>query len=180
MTKILDTFDGITAKGTEILAILTTNHPEKIHKGMVRPGRLDAVITIAELDDRGIEQMVKALCPAEMLGELEFVAIETAMAGFLPAFVKEAVDRTMRYAISRAQGRTEGLKLDTEDFVLAAMGLRPQLELMAGASDSASRDRLEERIVTLLDDKVEEVLDRTVQRDYLNDEGTREQIARTQ
>ncbi|NIS12736.1 MAG: AAA family ATPase, partial [Thermoplasmata archaeon] len=43
VTQLLDIFDGLTAKSTKILAILTTNHPEKIHKGMVRPGRLDAV-----------------------------------------------------------------------------------------------------------------------------------------
>src|SRR4029077_18616774 len=70
VTQLLDTFDGITAKGTEILAILTTNHPERIHKGMLRPGRLDAVIHIGELDANGVGRMIRALVPNEQLGHV--------------------------------------------------------------------------------------------------------------
>jgi transitional endoplasmic reticulum ATPase len=134
VSKLLDLFDGITAKGTELLAILTTNHPERIHKGMVRPGRLDAVIHIGALDRNGIARMIETMVPEENLGDLDYEAVAVAMDDYSPAFVKEAVDRTMRYALARNNGDIDVLM--TEDFVAAAEGLRAQLDLMNQAGES--------------------------------------------
>jgi len=141
ISLLLDLFDGITAKGTEIMVVLTTNHKEKIHKGMIRPGRLDAMIHIGALDRHGVQRMIESLVPADVLDEnLAYEEIYAAMVGFLPAFVKEAVDRTMRYAIARDGGVPTNLT--TEDFVGAAKGLRPQLELMEGAKEGIPSDSL--------------------------------------
>ena len=140
ISQLLDLFDGITAKGTEIMVVLTTNHPERIHRGMIRPGRLDAVVHIGALDQHGIERMINVNVPSELRDELDYEAIHEAMEGFLPAFAKEAIDRTMRYAIARHGGEV-GV-LTTGDFVQAARGLRPQLELMQGAPEGAARDTL--------------------------------------
>jgi transitional endoplasmic reticulum ATPase len=147
VTRLLDMFDGINAKGTEIVAILTTNHKEKIHKGMVRPGRLDCVIHIGALDLNGIQRMVAATVPAKMLEPIndeQWQAIYTAMDGFLPAFVREAIDRTVRYSVARNEGQPG--RLVWQDFVAAAVGLRPQLDLMEGASDTANRDSISDAI----------------------------------
>lgn len=138
VTELLDRFDGINAKGTEILAILTTNNPEAIHKGMVRPGRLDALIEIGPFDEEAVEKMVRILVPEKQLAEdLDWEAIHRAMEGYLPAFVTEAVERTQRYAIARTGGDPEALT--TADFVAAAHGLRPQFDLMQGASEKDER-----------------------------------------
>lgn len=138
ITQLLDLFDGITAKGTELMAVLTTNHPDRIHKGMVRPGRLDAVIEIAELDRNGIERMIRANVPvAKLSNDLDMDLIAKAMDGYLPAFVKEAIDRTARYSIARTG--TVSL-LTTDDFVYAANGLRPQLEMMTDAKEGRESD----------------------------------------
>lgn len=134
ITQLLDLFDGITAKGTELMAILTTNHPERIHKGMVRPGRLDAVIEIGSLDQRGMERMIRAnIAAADLPEDLDMDLIYKAMEGYLPAFVKESIDRVIRYSIARTGGTLE--RLTTDDFVHAANGLRPQLEMMTGAKE---------------------------------------------
>jgi len=140
VSKLLDTFDGITAKGTELIVMLTTNHPERIHKGMVRPGRLDAVIEISSLDRDAFERMIQATVPEEFLDEIDYDKVAEAMEGFLPAFVKEAIDRTKRYAIARNAG--ELTKLTTDDFVHAANGLRPQLEMMNEAKEGVKTDKL--------------------------------------
>jgi transitional endoplasmic reticulum ATPase len=141
VSKLLDLFDGITAKGTELVVVMTTNHPERIHKGMVRPGRLDSVIHIGALDKQGIMRMIHAVVPEEILGAgLDFDAIAESMKDYLPAFVKEAIDRTMRYAIARSGGTTT--ELTTEDFVLAANGLRDQLRLMTEAGEGTKADPL--------------------------------------
>ena len=157
VTRLLDVFDGITAKGTELLCVMTTNHPERIHKGMVRPGRLDAVIHIGALDTEGIERMIKATVPSDILAnDIDYPDIGAAMEGYLPAYVKEAVDRAMRYAIAREGGRPT--KLDTEDFVLAAAGLRDQLALQEGAQEGKEPDSLGKALERSAAKAVEQVL----------------------
>jgi hypothetical protein len=145
ITRLLDMFDGITAKGTELMVVLTTNHKERIHQGMVRPGRLDAMVHIGALDVNGIRRMIHALVPLEFLGNLDYDEIGEAMGvgtdkGFLPAFVKEAIDRAMRYAIARNEGVPQ--QLETEDFVQAAVGLESQHELMLAADEGKKPEPL--------------------------------------
>jgi transitional endoplasmic reticulum ATPase len=149
VTMLLDIFDGINAKGTELLAVMTTNHPEKIHKGMVRPGRLDAVIHIGGLDHAGVQQMVEATVPESLLADgIDWHAVGVAMEGYLPAFVKEAIDRTMRYAIAREGGRPS--EVTTTDFVGAADGLRDQLKLMEDAGEGVVPEPLEVAMANLI------------------------------
>jgi len=132
VSRLLDVFDGINAKGTELLVVLTTNHPERIHKGMVRPGRLDSVIEIGALDSPGTEKLIRAVC-GDVVGELDMEPIADAMEGFAPAYVKEAIDRASRYAIARTGAAPE--KLETPDFVHAALGLRDQLAMQQDAHE---------------------------------------------
>lgn len=142
VTELLDLFDGIQAKGTRIMCVLTTNNVQSIHKGMVRPGRLDSVITIGALDTRGIERMAKAVITADCLdSDIDWAKVGEAMDGFLPAFVRESLDRAVRYNMSRNQG--DLTSLGTSDFVDAANGLRPQLDLMNGAGDTPVIDTVE-------------------------------------
>lgn len=148
--KLLDIFDGIKAKDTRIMCVLTTNHVERIHKGMVRPGRLDAVIHIGSLDASGLRRLVEAVVPCDLLDEaIDWESVTGAMAGFLPAFAKESIDRAMRYNVARNQGKVT--QLSTADFVAAAEGLRPQLELMEGAKDTVVKEPLTETIQSIVD-----------------------------
>ena len=141
VARLLDLFDGIQAKDTEILVILTTNHAEMIHKGMVRPGRLDAVIHIGALDVHGIEKLTRAVIDPNLLdGHIDWEQVALAMDGFLPAFVKEAVERSLRYSLSRNKGKPS--KITTDDLVEAGLGLRPQLELMEAADETGRPDAL--------------------------------------
>lgn len=149
VTKLLDMFDGIQAKGTKLLAVMTTNHADKLHKGMMRPGRLDAVIEIAAMDMKAKRELIVATVPPAMLaGDVDYDAVDRAMEGFLPAFIKEAIDRAQRYAISRAGGRPS--VLTTADFVEAALGLRPQWEAMQEAVEGYTEDTLQTALKSLL------------------------------
>lgn len=134
VTRLLDMFDSITNKGTEIICVLTTNHIERIHKAMLRPGRLDSVINIGALDATGFERLIKAVIPTNLLSDdIDYGHVVQAYDGFVPAFAKEAADRAMRYAIDRTGGTPD--VLTTSDLVLAAEGLRPQLDLMEQAKE---------------------------------------------
>jgi ATPase family associated with various cellular activities (AAA) len=139
VSRMLDILDGIQAKGTEIICILTTNHINRIHKGMVRPGRLDAVIHIGALDAPAIERLVHSLVPDDLIeSTVDWEQVGQAMDGFMPAFCKEAIDRAMRWNLARNKGTSTSLT--TEDFIMAADGLRPQLELMSRAGEGARLD----------------------------------------
>jgi transitional endoplasmic reticulum ATPase len=141
VSRMLDILDGITSKGTEIICILTTNHINRIHKGMVRPGRLDAVIHVGALDPPAIERLVHSLVPDSLLDEdVDWAAVGAAMESFMPAFCKEAIDRAMRWNLARNHGSSTSLT--TEDFIAAADGLRPQLELMSRAAEASRGDSI--------------------------------------
>ena len=133
-TQILDTFDGLQTKGLKMLLVVTTNHVERLHRGMMRPGRLDAVIEIGAMDEQGVERLIKRVIGEQLDSKTDFHEVFVAMEGFMPAFVREAIDRAVRYSVAR----TGTLKtIGTEDLVLAAHGLRPQLKMMEEASDQA-------------------------------------------
>lgn len=142
VSNLLDAFDGIGGKGQEVIAILTTNHKDKIHKGMLRPGRLDALIHIADLDQGGVERLIKAAFrdSGVELKDLDYAAIFKAAHGYLPAFVKEVATRARMYAMVHANGIPK--QLVTEDFVAAANGLRPQFELMTDAHETQPEEGL--------------------------------------
>lgn len=135
ISKLLDSFDGLTAKSTKVITLLTTNHPELLHKGMMRPGRLDAMIRIAELDEEGIEKLIKVTADDRLADAIDFSRVTAAMKGYLPSFIVETVGVATKYAIARTKGSTDPIKLTTDDLVNAALELRDQWQRMQDAFD---------------------------------------------
>jgi transitional endoplasmic reticulum ATPase len=135
ISKLLDAFDGVGGKGKEVIAVMTTNNKDKIHKGMLRPGRLDAVIHIADLDLGGVQRLIEASFRSSdvKLMNIDYAAIFEACKGYEPAFVREVATRAFRYAMVRSNGLPS--ELTTEDFINAAEGLREHHDLMSGAHE---------------------------------------------
>jgi transitional endoplasmic reticulum ATPase len=143
VTKMLDAFDGITAKGGELMVVMTTNHVERIHKGMLRPGRLDAVIHIGSLDASGIERLIKAVVkPGKLSENVNYVEVSESMTGFYPAFVKEAITRAVTISIGRNAGSVEYV-IDTVDLVTAAQSLHAQLAQLEEAGEGVKKPALD-------------------------------------
>lgn len=170
VAKLLDAFDGIAAKGAKMVMVLTANHPERIHKGMLRPGRLDAVIHVGELDPTSIKRLVEVVV-GDRLGQLsdtEWEAFFKSVEGYMPAFVREAAERSVRYAIAQHSDKVDGKAL-----VDAANGLRPQLELMEGASERNSQPTLDAAFKEMLggsfEDEMLEAANRVVDGSVLLD-----------
>jgi len=141
VTKLLEVFDGVTAKGSEIVLVATTNHLDRIHKALLRPGRFDAVIEIGSLDNAGIERLIKAVVsPDKLFADVNYAEVAAAMSGFYPAFVREAVDRARVVAITR-QGRNYAL--DTDALVAAADTLQEQLRALEQATEGEKTPTLD-------------------------------------
>lgn len=171
VSRLLESFDGISSKGAEVVVMLTTNHLERVHKGMLRPGRLDAVVRIAELDRGGVERLVKAVVQQDRLAPgINYDEVYNAMSietpdgsggtithGFFPAFVKEALDRAKTVAIANSTD-AEGYRLDTFALVTAAKSLHTQLKTMINADEGQPKPVFDNLIRTVVRAEAEHAL----------------------
>lgn len=145
VSELLDLFDGISAKGTELMIVMTTNHIEKVHRGMLRPGRVDSVNHIGTLDGTAALRLIKQALREQLndLTEDEETQIQEALEGFLPAFIKEAAERAGRYAIARAMSDPDEHAVVTSDDVIAAAdSLRSQQDLYENAGEGTVDESL--------------------------------------
>lgn len=162
LSEVLDMFDGMESKGLRMLLVLTTNHVERLHPGMLRPGRLDAVISVGALDRQGVEKLARYILSDALHPSVNFDEVFEANKGYMPAYVVEGFSRAVRYAVARGQGTIQDQSIMTADLVGAAGGLRPQFELMTGARDTKQGDTLTQAFAGVIDDKVRGLLTGTL------------------
>ena len=123
---LLNTIDGVLSKSAEVMVVLTTNHVELIEPAMLRPGRLDAVITVLPPDGEAVERLIK-LYARGLLAEGEtLVQVGHELAGNIPASIREVVERSKLAMISNGHD-----KLHEEDLLVSARGMASHLALLA-------------------------------------------------
>ena len=138
LDDILNTIDGISSKGKEIMVVLTSNDAGKINRAMMRPGRLDAILSIQAPDAEAAEKLMR-LYGRNLIDENESLA-EAAkeLDGQIPAVIREVVERAKLYAISRNSG--DIIRLRDGDLMRAAQGMKHHLELLRGSTPDATTD----------------------------------------
>lgn len=160
ISKMLDMFDGMDAKGQDVMVILTTNYAEQLHAGMLRPGRLDDIIEIGAPDAQGITKLVQANTDPSCLSDtIEWDRVAEAMDGYLPAFVVRAAAKAVESYVFRNDGETENIQLDTEDLVAAAHRLRPHWDLHRRAKTGHEEPELDRAVKHLVALAIEGKLD---------------------
>lgn len=132
VTKLLDTFDGFGTKDLQMLLIVTTNHADRIHKGMLRPGRIHGTISIGAMDRQGVEKLCNIVIGDALEDDIDFDAVFEATEGYMPAYVREGLERAVRYTVARLSKKGP---INTEDLVAALKSLRAQLALQDAAND---------------------------------------------
>lgn len=121
MDVLLNTLDGIDTKKFPIMTILTTNYPEKIYEGMVRRGRIDVILEIEAPDAEASVRLVH-----NYLGEMYFgddageEAMGEALAGMIPADIKEICERSKLSYISRTKQVPAKWSISPDDIIRAA------------------------------------------------------------
>jgi hypothetical protein len=146
VSRMLDTYDGLDSKGKRVLTVFTTNHVERIHAGMLRPGRLRAVIKITSPDDDARERFIRShIAPHMVDPNLNMGPINEAMSEYSAAYVVEVIDRSKVYAYSR-NGGIQPTHISTDDLVQAAKSLRSQFDLHKNAGEGTPRNRLEDAL----------------------------------
>lgn len=125
---VLNTIDGIESKNTEVMAILTTNHVEKINRAMLRPGRLDSVITFQAPDKTAAEKLLRLYARGVIGADQDISKAAELLAGKIPAVIREVVERAKLFAISRTNGKKADL--NATDLEEAALEMETHLALM--------------------------------------------------
>jgi len=130
---LLNTIDGILTKNSEVIAVMTTNHVEKINPAMLRPGRLDSVITIALPDKDAVQQLIRVYARDMLAADEPLTAVGTELAGQIPATIREAVERSKLRAIPKING--SGLVITEDDLLAAAKEMKVHLALLKQKAD---------------------------------------------
>jgi transitional endoplasmic reticulum ATPase len=151
VNNILNTIDGALSKSSKMIVVLTTNHVEQVSKPMMRPGRIDAVISLGNLDHQACEGLINVYLEGELEGELDLDSIVKAASGYTPAFMVEAIKKSVYYAGVDS-------KITSEALVYSLNSLRMQFELMEGEAhhkqpvlDVAMGDLIDARFSVQLD-----------------------------
>jgi transitional endoplasmic reticulum ATPase len=143
MNEILNTFDGIDTKRHPIITILTTNHIENINKAFLRAGRIDSLIFLAPLDEETAMQFINSFCKTadgeSLLSEGNYKKAAAAMAGIVPAFGSEIINKAKMYAFYRG-GIDE--KIIPADLETAALSLKDHIKHANGVKESTPYEKL--------------------------------------
>lgn len=122
---LINVIDGVISKRSEIMTILTTNFAEKLNPVILRPGRLDAVISLKAPDKETVKKLIRfyagLLLPLN--ADLEKCSVE--LAGQIPASIRECVERAKLGMIGR-----NDVTLSDLDIFIAAQTMKNHLALL--------------------------------------------------
>ena len=132
LSNLLDVFDGFSTKDSEIMVLATTNHADRIPKGMLRPGRISSIVHVGPIDMAGMRKFAEIVIPDTLLDpeDVDWPKVWESFKDYLPAFIKEGMTKALLYA--RARGADT---VGTDDLCLAGDSLRKQWDLMQDADE---------------------------------------------
>lgn len=166
---LLNVISGVLSSNSRIITVLSTNHVERINQAMLRPGRLDAVISVLPPDADAVCRLVR-LYSRDLLGSDEPLnRVGEILAGQIPATIREVCERSKLSMIHSNRSR-----IIEDDLVIAAEGMMPHLELLNRPEEPAktAAHRLgqalaemvgakeEDGTLTVVAQRVDNVLDR--------------------
>lgn len=150
MDDTLNVVDGIISKNAEVMVVLTSNNVEAINRAMLRPGRLDAILHIAAPDAGAVQKLLRIYGRDRIKQDTTLEKAGVALAGQIPAVIREAVERSKLYAISQRPGTD--WHLTDEDIEAAAKGMEYHLKLLKGKDPEAKShgDKIAESLAAVL------------------------------
>lgn len=122
---LINTIDGVVSKRAEIMTVLTTNFVESLNPVILRPGRLDAVITLRPPNAETVQRLVRYYARELLSGKEELGELGKELEGQIPASIRECVERAKLGMIGRAAD-----KLSQDDLLTAARTMKNHLALL--------------------------------------------------
>ena len=125
MNDLINTIDGVVSKKTQVMTILTTNHADQLNPVILRPGRLDAVISLRPPSDRAVQALLRKYAGKLLPADASLEGAGKELAGQIPATIRECVDRATLSMVSRGD-----TKLSDKDLVVSAKTMKNHLALL--------------------------------------------------
>lgn len=122
---LLNTIDGVLSKNSEVMTVFTTNHVEKIERAMLRPGRLDAVISVRPPEPEAVVRLVRLYARGLVSMDEDLNDVGVELSGNIPATIREVVERAKLGMIGR-----KATTLVSSDLVTSAKSMKRHLELL--------------------------------------------------
>jgi SpoVK/Ycf46/Vps4 family AAA+-type ATPase len=144
---LLNTIDGGLSKDSKTMVVLTTNHVDKINKAMLRPGRLDAVISVSPPDSEAAQRLIQMYARGKLDKGVTLGNIGDQLAGSTPAVIREVVERSKLAMIGR--GATT---INEDDLIVSATGMEHHRNLLKApvAEKLTPGEQIGQSLVTLV------------------------------
>jgi transitional endoplasmic reticulum ATPase len=139
---LINTIDGVCNKNSEVMVVLTTNHVEKINPVILRPGRLDAVISLRPPTGEACERLIRHYAGKLLATDADLKLAAQELKGQIPASIRECVERAKLSMIGRRDDSLNGV-----DIVIAAKSMSVHMALLnPKAPEPSIGDKLAESL----------------------------------
>lgn len=129
LNEILNVVDGVEHKSDEIFLLMTTNHLDKIHSAMLRPGRIDTLVEITAPDAKAAVDLVRLYADGLLDPAVPLDPVGDTLAGNIPAVIAETVKHAKLTALARTDNITG--QVQPRDIVDTARMMRNHVALLA-------------------------------------------------
>lgn len=145
INSILNVVDGIDTKDSEVIVVFTTNHLDRISPAMIRPGRVDTLITFRPPDVAAALKLVRNYGRTLIDDKEDLSVVAKALEGKIPAFIREVVERSKLFALRRIQkskDTTGQVSLKSEDLLHSIKVMEAHQKSMLGPQHEAGEHPL--------------------------------------
>lgn len=153
MNGILNALDGIVSKNSRVFAMMTTNHPDRIHESVLRPGRTSVILKFGGLDATGFERLI-GQCGLKFDAKIDWEMIAERYSELMPCYVKEASIR-----LGFAHSGNGSVLVSENEVVNVLEGLLDHLRLQQAATKGTKTTRLEDLHDGLIKKRVQEAVE---------------------
>lgn len=137
MDQLSYALDGVDSKGKDVLVVMTTNNVGSIRQLMMRPGRIDSVISVTNPDADTVFRLVQFYAGDALVGSREeYEDAIQPMVDQSPSFVAAVVKKAKMRAITR-DGKFE---ITVDDIRIGAKMMANHVRLMSAQEPPEYRD----------------------------------------
>lgn len=143
---LLNTIDGVLTKDSKVISVMTTNHVERLDKAMLRPGRLDAVVTVRPPEEKAVIRLINLYSRNLLAAGEDLKEVGKALAGNIPATIREVVERSKLAMIASKRDQ-----ITASDLLVSGNGMKRHLELLSDVQPEISdEEKLGKAFVAVL------------------------------
>lgn len=154
MDHILNVIDGVESKNAELLIVLTTNDMDSINPALLRPGRLDAIVTVAPPDAEAAERLARMYARGRIADDAVLERAPALMAGKISSVIREITERSKLAAIALSE---PGKAINITDDALVEAALDMDEHIKAATPRPADRRSEREKAAAILAEGTKEL-----------------------